>query len=429
MSVSSVPWPATFVGLVGKAVCVCVSVPWLAIFVGLGACQCTSILTTAARFLDHTLQPLARVYTDYLHNSTSLSSLLDDLHVPKDTVLVCIDVESLYPSIPQTQCLQIIYDEMFSHGNLLLFDPNLIIQLLQTCINYDYFESALSCFQQIQGTAMEAAFSPTLANIFSVVTREFLKSQTLRPLALKRYIDDNYINVVVPRRSVINHFPKSTLVSSQPALQIHLLSSRDRFSRPNSYCVQSIKFWMSTETRHQNISKSNNLYQYLHLLTQNKLIKVSLSTKVYDMPEPTLPRKGLRPVLVHLKWGKWKGAIYLLKFIKKATKAVSYNKRPVSTKHKINAPRLKPPLFKCLLTPHFSALRIIILHRYKSLLLPSPKFSSLKHSTLHKELIRAQVTPSPDQLLDISVSFPKTFPHSFAGFLPMKIYLHNSQTL
>ena len=46
-------------------------------------------------------------------------------------------------------------------------------------INYNYFELIKIYFQQIQGTAMGAAFSPSLANIFmSVILRRFLNTKT-----------------------------------------------------------------------------------------------------------------------------------------------------------------------------------------------------------------------------------------------------------
>ena len=85
--------------------------------------QTESPLSHTAQLIDHVLQPLAQTYPDYLHNSTSLVTKLQDLHLPKDCVLVTIDVESLYPSIPQTECLTIPYTEMHRHRQLILFDP------------------------------------------------------------------------------------------------------------------------------------------------------------------------------------------------------------------------------------------------------------------------------------------------------------------
>ena len=64
--------------------------------------QCSSVFNPTARFIDHVLQPLAQSYTDCLHNSTSLSLVLQTLSVPDNAILVTLDVSNLYPSIPQT---------------------------------------------------------------------------------------------------------------------------------------------------------------------------------------------------------------------------------------------------------------------------------------------------------------------------------------
>lgn len=103
--------------------------------------QCNSPLLPTAKFIDHVLQPLAQSYSDYLHNTTALSLILQELYVPEDAILVTVDVNSLYPSIPQTEMLQIIYDEMYRKRHL-QFDPNLIIQLLHISINFNFFEFA-----------------------------------------------------------------------------------------------------------------------------------------------------------------------------------------------------------------------------------------------------------------------------------------------
>ena len=100
--------------------------------------QSASPLSASAKFIDHVLQPLALQYPDYFHNSTALSLLLEDLHIPDEAILVAIDVSSLYPSIPQTECLNII---LHKYRHLLIFDPSLIIQLLHVNINYNYFKN------------------------------------------------------------------------------------------------------------------------------------------------------------------------------------------------------------------------------------------------------------------------------------------------
>ena len=89
-----------------------------------------SLLSHSAQLIDHLLQPLAQSYPDYLHNSTKLINTLSSFHIDEDDILVSIDIVSLYPSIPQEDCLDIIHKELKKHQDKLLVDPNLIIQLL-----------------------------------------------------------------------------------------------------------------------------------------------------------------------------------------------------------------------------------------------------------------------------------------------------------
>ena len=66
---------------------------------------------------------------------------------------------------------------MYKHHELMLSDPNLIIQLLHTDVNCNYFQFTDLIFQQIHGTAMGAAFLPTVANIFMRAILRNLSSQ------------------------------------------------------------------------------------------------------------------------------------------------------------------------------------------------------------------------------------------------------------
>ena len=175
------------------------------------------MLAPAARLIDHVLQPLAQSYTDYVQNSTSLILHLQDFIIPSNALLVTIDVIGLYPSIPQDECLRIVCEEMHSHRELVLFDPNLIIKLLHISINSNYFNFANLTFHQIQGTAMGASFSPTIANIFmSVLLRKFFSTQPNQPILLKRYIDD--IFMIWPANLDVHNF-MGTLNNHHPTVK------------------------------------------------------------------------------------------------------------------------------------------------------------------------------------------------------------------
>lgn len=179
--------------------------------------QTNSLLSLTAKFLDHVLQPLARSYPDYLHNSTCLINILSNMTIPKDATLITMDVVNLFPSIPQDECLDIIQQELRSHPDLLIFDPNLIMNLIQIHMKNNYFEFSDFVFHQTTGIAMGAAFSPTVANIFmSVFFRRFLSTTQEHPILLVRYIDDIFL--IWPSHSTFLNF-KESLDSFHPNIK------------------------------------------------------------------------------------------------------------------------------------------------------------------------------------------------------------------
>ena len=156
--------------------------------------QHSSVFAKAALLIDAVLQPLVRRYQDHLLNSVQLVKTAESLCFKEQPILVTMDVESLYPSIPQEDLINTIYKEMYRHTALISISPNLIIKLLHLCINNTYFEFGNLVFQQHKGTAMGAAFSPSVANIFmSVFFRNVLITQDTPSNLLKRYIDDIFL--------------------------------------------------------------------------------------------------------------------------------------------------------------------------------------------------------------------------------------------
>ena len=112
--------------------------------------QTLSRTTPSARFIDHVLQPLAQSYNDYLHNSRALSLLLQDLHVPDNAILVTIDVVSLYPSIPQTECLDTIYKEMCDTPTYFLSIPTLLYTYYTQTSTITTLHSQTSYFNRLK---------------------------------------------------------------------------------------------------------------------------------------------------------------------------------------------------------------------------------------------------------------------------------------
>ena len=227
-------------------------------------------MKNSAQLIDHVLQPIARSFPDYLHNSTSLIHTFSDFIVPHDALLVTIDVVSLFPSIPQAECLNIIYQEMNNHTELLLFDPDLIIQLLKINIQNNYFEFGDIIFHQIKGTAMGTAFSPTIANIYmSVFLGKFVKTFQYSPLLLTRYIDDIFI--IWPKQQNIANFSKD-INSIHPSIKFTITTS------VSSIDFLDLTIYKADNTTLQTLNiktyqKPNNLYQYLEFASAHPLQK------------------------------------------------------------------------------------------------------------------------------------------------------------
>ena len=366
--------------------------------------QSSSILSPTAQFIDHVLQPLAHSYPDYVDNSTALSLILQDLSVPDHAILVAIDVVSLYPSIPQTECLQTIHTEMHSHPHLCTFDPNLITHLLHLNINYNYFVFAQHTFQQIQGTAMGAAFSPTIANIFmSCILRRFLRTQTTKPLALTRYID--IFLIWTDTEPQLTTF-LNDLNSFHPSLRFTHEASTISTNFLDLTIFKGTNFAFTNVLDTKTFQKPLNLYQYLHFSSAHpsnvyksiirgeciRYVRTNTTLETYCITTHNFKHRLLRRGYPNI-------------FIDKVFATVKYhNRHKYLQKHTPRPITCSPPLFKCLPPPQYKLLKQIILQEYSQLKFVSPRFISLRHPTLQNTLVRAQLTPTDEQLIDITLT-------------------------
>ena len=305
------------------------------------------------------------------------------------------DVDSLYPSIPQTECLDIIYNQMHERKHLLLCDPNLIIHLLHTNVNYNYFEFGTLTFQQINGTAMGASFSPTIANIFlSITLNKFLATQPLKPLLLKRYIDD--IFVIWPHSSeelntfltALNTFHSSLhFTSSYSQTETNFLDitifKHDTFPYTNT---------LDTKT----YQKPKNLYQYVHYNSAH-------SRKLY---KGIIQGECIRYVRTNSLTSNYYATITLFEqrllqrgypkqLINKTMKTITYKERQRYLSPTPPKNYARRPILKCLPPPVFSLLKSTILQNYKTIskYVSHPRFITLGHKTLRNELVASTNQP------------------------------------
>ena len=359
-----------------------------------------SILSRSAQFLDHVLQPLARTYPDYLHNSTDLINILSTFHVSRDVTLVSMDVVKLYPSIPQEECINTVAREIQAHQHLLIIDPNFIIQLLAYNMRNNFFEFANQTFHQTTGIAMGAAFSPTVANIYmSILLKNFLHTTNQKPLLLKRYIDDIFL-IWPPENQDFTTFVES-LNSYHPNIKFTATSSSTSINFLDLTIYKGQLLTINDLLDIKTFQKENNLYQYLYFSSNHpkstfKSIIIGECTRyVRTNTEETNYHHQVQLLSSRLQQRK-----YPVNFINKYTQMVNYSNRTT-----LLQPHTKPPItifrpiFRCPPPPQFKQLKQLILEDYYMVkkYMNKPIFITLKHRNLLNIFVKAKHSPTPSE--------------------------------
>lgn len=159
----------------------------------------------ASKFVDRMLQPLLKLVESFVESSQHLICQLEKCErFPADCVLLCADIESLYPNIPIEQGLQWFrasihhYNHKYrSRFGAVCLSPDeipLIVELTRYVLTNNFFTFGDNKYRQINGTAM----GTPLAVVFACFVVAFIERQTLhetkiRPLFFSRYIDDFFI--------------------------------------------------------------------------------------------------------------------------------------------------------------------------------------------------------------------------------------------
>ena len=118
-------------------------------------------------FVDKILQPIAQQQESYLKDTTHFINFLEKTKVPEDTILVSMDVTSLYTNIPQEEGIHIVckaYDAFYKT------EPPIPTHLLQRALRLILTENSFHFngrdYLQIHGTAMGTKMAVAFANIF-----------------------------------------------------------------------------------------------------------------------------------------------------------------------------------------------------------------------------------------------------------------------
>ena len=228
---------------------------------------CSGPTERVSAFLDHIIKPLVPTTPSYIKDSSHIIALLECTNIPKDALLVTIDVSSLYTNIPQDEgteaCLEAIETAEASH-----IPQSILLELFNIVLKCNVFSFDNSMYQQIQGTAMGTKMTSSYANLFKDrFERAFLAQEPILPLVWKRYIDDilciwtgtrSQLDSFLDGLNKAHHSIKFTWSISDTQIQFLDLNIHkgQRFSQTN---LLDLKTYF----------KPTNTFQYLHFASSH----------------------------------------------------------------------------------------------------------------------------------------------------------------
>ena len=150
-----------------------------------------------SQFVDAHLDPLVPKLPSYIKDTTHFLRKLDDLkELPPGSLLVALDVSSLYTNIPHKEGIEACRKALNSSGHLSRFclKTESICDLMRMILTMNNFEFDSNHFIQIYGTAMGTRMAPAYASLFMGDLEEKLLAQVpLKPYLWWRYIDDIFM--------------------------------------------------------------------------------------------------------------------------------------------------------------------------------------------------------------------------------------------
>ena len=148
-----------------------------------------------SQLADHFLQPLLPENRSHLKDTTDFLRKLANLPKLPNSLLVTLDVTSLYTNIPNDEGIEAAVQKLNQHrpGHLKPTNANIgrILDLVLKLNNFQFYDTN---YLQIGGTAMGTKVAPSFANIFMAqFEEENVYTQPYQPAFYARFIDDIFL--------------------------------------------------------------------------------------------------------------------------------------------------------------------------------------------------------------------------------------------
>lgn len=119
-----------------------------------------------AEYVDLFLGPLVRNLPSYIQDSKHILSIMADMEWQQGTMLVTLDVVSLYTSINPALGLEAISKILSNRPASLWAHTNMLLHMTKIILENNFFIFDRKWYRQKKGVAMGSKFSPSFANLF-----------------------------------------------------------------------------------------------------------------------------------------------------------------------------------------------------------------------------------------------------------------------
>lgn len=143
-------------------------------------------------FVDHYLQPFVRNLPTHIKDTNHFLDTLKEIPqpLPEGTLLVTVDVVSLYTNITHVMGLKAIEHYLNQRPTPCQPTTHFLRSLTEFVLTKNNFQFLDKNYLQIQGTAMGTRAAPSYANLaMGLLETDFSKTQNLKPILTKRFIE------------------------------------------------------------------------------------------------------------------------------------------------------------------------------------------------------------------------------------------------
>ena len=155
--------------------------------------DCSSESYAVSELIDQTLLPLSIEHPAYVKNTQDFLQKITSQTIPKHSLLITMDVESLYTNIDNQAGLLAVKQALAQTEHPKKFQTY-ILELLRISLERNDFEFNNQTYLQTWGCAMGKRFAPEYANIFMAkFEHEINQLADKKPLIYLRYLDDIFI--------------------------------------------------------------------------------------------------------------------------------------------------------------------------------------------------------------------------------------------